>query len=310
MRGSMKSVIKLAVMVLALVSVANGADAAVECVLTRVASLPMAEDHEGAPTVQVVIGGRTLTMLVNTGDALSILTEPAARSLGLTPQSFNFRGSNNYGGQTIDRYVVAHDMQIGALKSDSADFAFMPAGRMSENLDGAISSDILRHYDVEFDFANSTLNLYSPDHCPGQFSHWTDGEYAAVVFQLDRLGRIVIPVQLNGREVSAILHTGYLRSVMPFDEARVKLGLDEGDPKLSLLSGDSNGVRRYAYQFKTMTFQGIIVNNANVELVDYRDPVLFYWDRDLILGLGVLRSLHLYIAYREHVMYATPATAH
>jgi hypothetical protein len=31
---------------------------------------------------------------------------------------------------------------------------------------------------------------------------------------------------------------------------------------------------------------------------------------DMIIGIGILRQLHLYIAYRERKLYATPASAH
>jgi hypothetical protein len=30
----------------------------------------------------------------------------------------------------------------------------------------------------------------------------------------------------------------------------------------------------------------------------------------MLLGINVLRQLHLYIAYHEHTLYVTPATAH
>jgi hypothetical protein len=33
-------------------------------------------------------------------------------------------------------------------------------------------------------------------------------------------------------------------------------------------------------------------------------------DPTIILGMGILRQLHLYIAYREKNLYVTPASAH
>jgi hypothetical protein len=33
-------------------------------------------------------------------------------------------------------------------------------------------------------------------------------------------------------------------------------------------------------------------------------------DSDIIVGMNVIRRLHLYIAYGEKTLYVTPATAH
>jgi hypothetical protein len=73
---------------------------------------------------------------------------------------------------------------------------------------------------------------------------------------------------------------------------------------------DRRNRREYDYQFDTLAFSGIAINKPSVVLMSYRDPLPNIFHRNLILGLGVLRRLHIYIAYREHVMYITSATAH
>jgi hypothetical protein len=65
----------------------------------------------------------------------------------------------------------------------------------------------------------------------------------------------------------------------------------------------------YRYPFSTLALQGVTVNNPEIDLVpqsaffrDGRGP-------QLLLGIGVLRQLHIYVAYDEQVLYVTPAEA-
>jgi hypothetical protein len=66
------------------------------------------------------------------------------------------------------------------------------------------------------------------------------------------------------------------------------------------------------YSFKTLTLQDVTVNNPDIILVpnDKSQVMGGYRQTNLILGMGILRQLHLYIAYKEHTIYATAASAH
>jgi predicted aspartyl protease len=285
------------------------ASAADECVLRRLTSIPMSTSRIGAATIPLKIGSQTVTMLVDTGGAASALSETTATQLGLSPHDYNRRIWNNFDGERYDRFVVADGVDLGGLKADGIEFGFVPAGRLSSDLDGTITPLILQNYDVELDFANGMFSLYSRHHCPGQFAHWTDGDYAKIEFSADKFGLINVPVDIDGKEVRALIHTGYVRSVLAFDEVSMKFGIDENDPNLQRLPGIPHA-RDYYYPFKKLTLGGVTVNNPHIELLSYDTPRLMPGQHPLVLGLDVLRQLHLYISYGEHVMYVTPASAH
>jgi hypothetical protein len=61
----------------------------------------------------------------------------------------------------------------------------------------------------------------------------------------------------------------------------------------------------YNYPFQALTFGNVTVNHPHVEIVS--DPV--WSEDDLLLGIGILRQLHFYIAYREKKLYITQAQA-
>jgi len=51
----------------------------------------------------------------------------------------------------------------------------------------------------------------------------------------------------------------------------------------------------FNYPFKTLSFGNITVENPNIEVIS--DKV---WDQDdLLLGVSILRQLHVYVAYRK-----------
>ncbi len=62
----------------------------------------------------------------------------------------------------------------------------------------------------------------------------------------------------------------------------------------------------YRYPFATLTFEGIEVRNPNILILDTGSDSR---DAELIVGIGVLRQLHLYIAYGEKTLYLTGAEA-
>jgi ABC-type hemin transport system substrate-binding protein len=65
----------------------------------------------------------------------------------------------------------------------------------------------------------------------------------------------------------------------------------------------------YQYPFKSLTFSGVAVANPDIVLVSDRASKE-YGQPDLIIGMGILRQLHIYLAYHERNLYLTSADAH
>ena len=295
--------------IIILVFFASGVSLAADnCTFTRLARLPITTTLFGADTVPMKIGGRAVSMVIDTGGSVPVLNAATTKLLGLTVHDYNKRIWNIAGGQYFDRFAVAEDVELGNMKSDRMEFAI--ADSLPFGVDGALPPTILRNYDVELDFANGLFSLYSQNHCPGVFAHWTDGEYARVQFDIDSYGQIFIPVTLDGKDIKALVHTAYVQSVLALQEVQREFDIDEHSPGVQRLPRSPGHIQYYRYPFKSLTFQGITVNNPDIFLVSRRDADTYRAERTLILGLNVLRRLHLYIAYRERVMYLTPATAH
>lgn len=273
-----------------------------KCTLGRYATLPITFDEAGLVTVPFKIGGQEENLLVDTGGMFSMLTNSAASRLGLKPITLEW-GTELYGwgGRRLNHYVEAHDIEIAGAMLHKKDFVLAPDDYLPLDDDGILAPDILMIFDVDFDFANSRIGLFSQEHCEGKVVYWTHDDYAAIPFKLDEGRHLKINVTLDGKEVPAIIDTGASRTVMSLEAAE---SLFDIPPSAVTQEGQ--------YPFKALTFQGVTVNNPAIILVpDDKSQIMGRNSApQMIVGMGVLRHLHLYIAFKERKIYVTPASAH
>lgn len=285
--------------VLAAVATAAGADDA--CHLTRYVSLPMTIESAGRVTVPVTLDGQVMNLLVDTGGAFSGLTESAAERLKLEPKTLRYVQFKMIGGKAVDKYVTVKSMEIAGSAIANRDFLLLPGGSSGIGFDGILGAEFLKLFDVDFDFANAKIGLFSQKHCEGKVVYWAD-DYAAVPFKLNDNGHIRLTLQLDGKDVDALIDTGAAFTLMSLEEAAYAFDLD----------ADAIKANRNRHPFKTLSFGGVTVNNPDIVLVpDERTKIIGGFHKaDMILGMGVLRQLHLYIAYKEKKLYVTGASAH
>jgi predicted aspartyl protease len=281
-----------------------------KCHLYRIAQIDMAIDESGRVDVPMTINGRTVNLLVDTGGYVSTLTRSTVTSLGLSPVSAFRPIEQYYGGEKLDRFVTVHDAQFAGVNVPKLQLFVMSDGRLSSDEDGTISPDIMRNFDVDFDFANAAFSLFSKDHCEGRVVYWTQGGYAQIKFGLDADGHIRVPVTLDGRDFRASFDTGAMNTVASLEGIEDEFNLDSKSPALRLLPESDAKHHTYHYPFATLAFGGVTVSNPDLLLIPNSESHFWGEKGKLILGMNVLRRLHLYIAYGEHALYVTPATAH
>jgi predicted aspartyl protease len=273
------------------------------CQLVKLASLDMAIDPVGRVTVPMMVNGKKENLLVDTGGVTSMLTAKAAADLGLPLRSIDeSKGRFKlFGNEDIPHYVTADTIQLGGLTGQKKDFMILPDDRAVDGVDGTLSPDIMGAYDVEFDFAAAKLNLFSRDHCAGQVVYWTHQPYATIPMGLDRWGHIGFKVSLDGHSVEALMDTGAASSLARSD------AVQDFVPQEEIETAEARNTRNDAvphHLFKTLTLRDVSVLNPDIAIVsrELRGP-------ELLLGMGILRQLHLYIAYQERNIYVTAAEA-
>ena len=278
------------------------------CNIIRAASVDMTTDESGRENVPMTIAGQTVNLLIDTGGVDTMLSESVTRKLALPLMSIEGVRITMFGGIPITKRTYAHDVDFGGLKAPSMYFLVVPDGRLPEGVDGVLAPDVLRAYDDEFDFGNAKFSLFLRHHCRANLAYWTKQDHAEIPFDLSDVGHVNFVVELDGKSIRADLDTGASRSVLNLERAEYLFDIKEDDPQLQTLEATSNG-HIYKYPFKTLSFGGVTVSNPDLMLFSRNDEHLPGVPA-LILGMGILRQLHIFIAYDEKKLYVTAASAH
>jgi predicted aspartyl protease len=278
-----------------------------QCRLVIMESLDTHTMPDGRVTIPVKLEEHDYRLMVDTGGYINTVSEEVVKREGYNPQTSRSTVLRGMGTTLLTKYVRADNFTIGS--SQGKDFIFFVHDFESLSYDGLLAPQVLRNYDVDFDFAKGKLNLISPDHCPGNVVYWTKTPAAVVPIETsEKAGHIRIPVNIDGKSIMAIVDTGAATSYITRRAARQFLGIFENNPNLRSRGTVSvNGMNTPVlnYPFRTLRFGDVTVNNPRIEIV--ADEV--WGENDLLLGVGILRQLRLYIAYKEKKLYITPALA-
>jgi predicted aspartyl protease len=272
------------------------------CQLKRFSTLPIETLRDGRIAVPFTVENHPLSFLVDTGGTSITINLDVARQFN-HPFQQTSRKLIGVNGATMESYITVNSLALGGMTGQNLPISLET--RPLDTTDGTLSPDILKGYDVDIDFARSQLNLFSQDHCRGKVVYWTRTGYVVVLMDVTREGHIRIPVMVDGKKIMATVDTGAVRSLMSLRTA-ADLGITEKTPALKQV-GSADGNTFYSYPFQSLDFGGISVSNPHIDIAS--DNFTKGLSDDMILGVGILRRLHLYIAYDEEKLYITPALA-
>ncbi len=268
-----------------------------QCTLMIRASLGTAMDETGRITVPITINGTAKQIMVDTGASNSLLTLATVEELKLKfGVAANGRFIMGVGG--TPSFFVAHvdEFRLGKIKAENFNLYIEP-DRMAAA--GLLGADFLSKFDVDLDFAHAEMNLIRAEHCDGNVVYWSKKSYGIIPFEIED-NHIMVKVKLDGVEIRAALDTGAADTVMSLDKASDAFDLDEDKLEKS----------RH-YPFKTLTLGEVTISNPAIALMRDRESIVMGHhssDLHMIIGMGVLRRLHLYISYKDKMIYVTPAT--
>jgi hypothetical protein len=269
-------------------------------------------DGVGRPLVPVAIDGRPKLMMLDTGGAISTLTQKAFEESGRTALRRDDIVLYDIRGNRMDKSVTLPSLTIGQVRGNSwrfwihapdVDLGATPVGPIA----GLLGPDILRQFDVDLDFARKTVKLFSPEHCDGKVLYWMPFSLAVIPFELGPSGHLVVPATIDGQRLQGIIDTGAGGTIMNLTVAQQRFGLSEA----STNAGPS------VHQFKTLELNDLTVANPTMRLASDRIANAMPSNLggvtskarqglpDVIIGQNILGKFHVYIAYRERKLYVT-----
>lgn len=281
--------------------------AAKNCTLALIASLPLATMPDGSVAVPVTVAGRQRLFLLGLNAGDSAMTQALATETKAYFKPINALNTVTYLGQRIRTVGQLPEMMIGPSSGREISMLILPKASVS-GMSGVLGSDILRNYDVELNLRARKLNLFSPDHCPRQVVYW-NRPYARLLLNGNLWEGSYLIMKLDGRNVTVVLDTDDGPGFMEAADARDEMDVSPSSP--GLVNVGTKDAPLYRYPFKALTAGAVTVKNPNI---------LIYTDaqrercrrsclnlRKLSLGLSVMSKMRLYFAYHEGAVYITAA---
>ena len=203
------------------------AGAAAQCRFVQLPPIPVTMTG-WRPTVPAELDGHKTRLLVDTGayfDALSP-AEAGEFKLPLSPAPRYLFVSGGF-GNLYPKITAVNNLRVGPISFPGSAKFLVVANDLGDGISGALGENLYRVLDVEFDFANGVMRLFSVTNC-GQRSlaYWTKATGQSVsVLDLEARNpswpQLLGTVQVNGHTVNAIFDTGAKTSVLSLAAAKI-----------------------------------------------------------------------------------------
>jgi predicted aspartyl protease len=306
----------LALIVLCLTTDAEAQD----CTPRLLANLKMGYAEPGSEirTVPVSINGVEKQMVLDTGGAITQISRRTIAELNL-PLRRSDAKVFDINGRVSSRYTLIENFGFGHLKRDKAALLVWP--EPARPWAGIIAQDMLQPYDLDVDFADGELKMYSKD-CRRPPA-WT--RRASKIPMQNRGWHLHIPLTVDGKTYDGIFDTGSRHTVMRMSAARRDFGVSPDTHRMERYPA-INGVPfldGYLYSFSKLSVGGIEMDAPKLLLIPDvmnrnadRSPLARSRARrhndglvlpELTLGMDVLKNLRLYISFSEQALYIAPA---
>jgi hypothetical protein len=304
-----------------------------DCGLKQYDSLAL-EVYPDRLQLPITFGTTQKEVVLRLDDAMNGIDSDSAALMDLRLTSLPPNVHFHRNGQELKYIAHVPEVHLGRQNMRELQFLVVPAGPHPDNVVGDIGT-LFEKVDFELDIAGGKLNLFSPDHCPGKTVYWTKTGFAQITLKPStEMGYIRSEMTLDGHPVTVALSTEG-RTRIGMNAMRRIFGIDENSPELIPAQiGPMDGRRFYRYPFKTLTADGLTIANPDILVFDEaprpecKDKPHFafaeheplhsteqtllsrcFGGDDVVLGLSVLKKLHIYVAGKEKVLYLTGAEA-
>jgi len=275
------------------------------CSLRRVTELPLNESANRF-TITAHINDRPVVMLVDTGAGHSAISPELVKRLHLPQDRRTSITVHGMGGDMrVAHPVIARSFRAG--DGHLVNYEFEVANASVPGLtgqpgapEGLLGLDLLSYYELEFDFPNRILTLYTQDNCNGSFIPWT-GPFEVIAGRRQLDGQLFIPVSLNKEAINALIDTGATRSALGIDAAH-DIGVSDDELRLDRATYSFGvpgvPVRAYEHHFDSFTVGRTTFHRASLLIPDERLGVV-----QMLLGMDFFRPRKLWVSFKTEQIF-------
>jgi predicted aspartyl protease len=258
----------------------------------------------------VTVNGIAGNFILDTGAALTVVTPDAVNRFGLALDEWASTAMRGVGGVEQRRNADPRSVELGgvALRRQSlARDATIRVATLSRTaasgrrIDGLLGRDFLSVFDLALDLPHRSLTLYDVHDCAGRFLPWS-GDYLSVPVESTAGSALVVPVELDGVPLRALLDSGAGSTLVAAPGmARLGLGMDrlKDDPSETANGVGPHTVTMWRHRFHALridgeTFQSPVFVVAPIQL----SPI-----SDMLLGADWLIARRVWISYATHQLF-------
>jgi predicted aspartyl protease len=250
------------------------------------------------PVVQATIKGLPASLILDTGATGVVLTENALKRLDLQTDAKRVFTSHGVGGDTKSSAGILHDFQIDGMHVPDHPVSVLPNSSeiASKNaVDGLFGVSVLSNFEIDLDLPHRQVTLYAGRLCPDTVLPPWKVPYETIDASRSDKGRFIVPVELDGHALSALIDTGAAASIVSADVAQTlgvtREALEQG-PHAKLLGTGPGSPTAYIHRF----------HQIRVGDDTYQGPVLLVTERpdptvDMIIGSDYLIQHHVWLSY-------------
>jgi hypothetical protein len=288
--------------------------------LTRIASVKLETlPNSRRVLVPVTINNVPRKFLLDTAGMSAFITKESADELNL-PHSSGIRGIRliktfGIGGRTYE--LPANEANDTTLISP--EYPVNPD--RDGDIDGTLTNGfLLNKGELDIDFPNGTLSLFSPDHCPGKINYWGASDlgylplshapldlesYEKISYGVrpadlaitNDIAHLTVPVTLDGHQLNAWIDTSAEKSSISTEVAARIFHLEEKDlgPSSAMKVTPEAALGFYNPHYLGDGYYAPIPHTEDISKLVFRAPVYRHKFSGLTLGHVDIKNLELLI---------------
>jgi Aspartyl protease len=166
-------------------------------------------------------------------------------------------------------------------------------------LDGIIGGDVLSMFDVDLDLGRKSITFYEVQGCAHVTPPWAE-PYASVPIKVTSRHNIVVPVEVDGHKLPALLDTGSTgyaitrRGALRSGATEAMLAAD----RTQEVSGIGGIKKQPSHKFKTLAIGGETIPETALSVMDAELP-----HGDVLIGQSYLMFRRVWISYSTRMLF-------
>lgn len=248
---------------------------------------------EGFALVPASLGGRAVTMVLDTAAQEHLLTPEAAADFALAPDPTRRSQLFGTGGQVIVENAVLPPLRVGGLVLPPRSVPVAPLPGLPPTdppVAGLLGAPLWAGYELELDVPRGRMALHAVRDCldgPRPFAP----PYVLLPMRLGPEGQPLVTVSVNGVALTAVLDSGSRATLLTEQAAaRVGLGAAQRMGTARGVDGSAVPVRQHAATELRVGWEalpGAVVSVARIDIPG----------ADMLLGMDYLGGRRVWVSY-------------